>query len=126
MRPPRREISRQRALFSSRMSFRRRATSPGSSTLGVTSDIVPRGLSGTHRPRSRGSGSSALRLMASKRSGRARRNLGWLNSQVWDVVDVRWARGVCLMGCQVVKWLNRGTDSVNFMKTIHVELTDKA
>ena len=58
------------------------ATSPGSSTRCFTL----------------GSGSSALRLISSRRSGRPRRNLWCENSQVWASVEVRWARGVC-MGC---------------------------
>jgi len=68
----------QSARFSSRSPDRRRTTSPGSST----------------RFLSLGSGSKALRLIASSRSGRPRRNFGWENSQVWEVEDVRCARGV--------------------------------
>lgn len=65
--------------FCSRIWLSCAATSPGSST----------------RCLIEGSGSSALRLISSRRSGRPRRNLWWENSHVCASVEVRCARGVC-------------------------------
>ena len=97
MRLPNDLISRQRARFSSRRSVNKRATSPGSSTLWgrrARLDTRADGQGCSHRLLSLGSGSRALRFIASSKSGRPRRNFGWENSQVWEEEVVRWARGV--------------------------------
>ena len=65
--------------FCSRIWLSCAATSPGSSTRCLID----------------GSGSRALRLISSSRSGRPRRNLWWENSHVCTSAEVRCARGVC-------------------------------
>ena len=73
-----------------------------------------------------GSGSNALRLISSKRSGRPRKNLWCENSQVCASVEVRCARGVWVTNSLTTEEEGGGGGEdvypIYLVEAVHVEL----